>query len=106
MPFYFLKGKASGIYFVAIYFCVPIAIGAITTLMLGYHKQSSTAASIFYSQLALILSFISLALVLPINTGYLGAALIMYSPLSMLFTMIGTMIGCEYLLRKGKLELN
>ena len=98
LPFQILKGKVAVVYFVIVYLCMPIFIGIITTAALGYHKQSSTIASILFSQLALIISFISLALTLPPNIGYLGAFLIMYFPLLMVFTAMGTMIGCELLL--------
>lgn len=106
IPFYFLEGKIVLIYFFSVYFCMPFVIGVIMTLMLGYHKKGSVVESILYSLLALIISFIALCMTLKPNLAYGVALLVMYSPISMVFTVMGTMIGCEWLLRKGKLNID
>ena len=106
IPCYFIEGKILVVYSLIIYFCAPFTVGVITTLIIGYHEKGSIVGNILYSQLSLILSFIIWAITLKPNLGYVGAFLLMCFPILMVFTVIGTLIGCEWLLRKGKLEID
>lgn len=106
IPCYFLNGRVAITYFLAICFCIPVSIGVITTVMLGYHKQSSVVISLLYSQLTLIISYFALMMTTKPSLGYAGALLFMCLPIFMIFAAIGTMIGCEWLLRMGKLRID
>lgn len=107
LPFYFIEGKIIIYYFLFAYLAIPLINGAVTTMLIGYHRKSSVLKNIFCSQLALIIIFIAWGVTFQSsNLGYVGAFLVMYFPILMAFTAMGTMIGCEWLLRNGRIDID